>query len=1062
MKKINSLLIIGLLSLASITYAQQVIKGTVSDESGPLPGVSVVEKGTANGAVSDFDGNFSLSVANSDAILVFSYVGFLSQEYSASADLSNIVMIVDSDELDEVVVTGYGAQTKKTLSGSVASISAEELENTVGANLGAGLSGKVAGLFIDASNNAPGENGKTAIRVRGTNTFNNTAALVVVDGIPNRAGGLQNINPNDIESISVLKDASAAIYGARAANGVVLVTTKRGKKGDAKVKISSYYGAQNLTAYPDMLSGAEFMDLINVLNIYKLPPAEWADAYANKGQNYTRPNGELFTPTWTTERIQQTGTDPWAYPDTYWYGEVLKDNAPISRTNLQISGGTDKVTYLASASMLNQAINFKTDLDGFSQYDLRLNLDAEINDNLSIDVGLYTRQEDDERIAGGNYGNVFLQVQRQYPWFNAYWPTGEFGVNGQVNNNLVAAYKRIAGFDKRSTNFIQSNIGLNLKVPGVDGLSVRGMISYDRMSFDRKDFRKNYTLYTWDGVNKDSSGLIPDTYGYETPQLLQERISLIDYSASLNISYEKDFGDHYLKLFGGITREESVQDFTSVLKNGFLTNDLPHLSFGSGEGQLAQGTGYETARLNYYGRVNYNFKEKYLLELLFRYDGSYLFPEENRFGFFPGVSAGWVLSEESFFSDSFDFLDYFKVRASWGQLGNDSVAPFQFLSSYGFSNTSLDSVVQTAHETKVPNENITWETQTSQNIGIDLRALNNRLSFGFELFSSKREDILTIPNKTLPAYSGITPPAQNIGEFENNGYELSLGFNGQTNSGIRYDFSLNYMDSNNKVVFIDEPELADRPWQRETGGVIGRPLLWKSTGIFRSQQEIDNETLDYSEVTSVLKPGDVRIADIDGDGKITQLDKTRVGASPFFDTQFGFNTRLEYKNFDLNMYWNGGTGAYNIADWEFQSATGANVQRQIFDRAWSLTNTNANKPRLLDRGDAWWAQATDIFMVKRDYLRLKNIEIGYNLDESITSLIKVESIRLSLSGTNLFTITNFDYDPETNQSGANVSQVRDVATASASGANVQVAGALNNGETYPSLKTVMAGIQITF
>ena len=1042
-------------------FGQQTIKGTVSDESGLLPGVSVIEKGTNNGVVTDFDGNFTISVNSSDATLVLSYIGFQTKEYSASADLSNIVMIVDSDKLDEVVVTGYGSQTKKTLSGSVASISAEELENTVGANLGAGLSGKVSGLFIDASNNAPGENGKTAIRIRGTNTFNNAAALVVIDGIPNRAGGLQNINPNDIESISVLKDASAAIYGARAANGVVLVTTKRGKKGDAKVKISSYYGVQNLTAYPDMLSGAEFMDLINVLNIYKLPSAEWADAYANKGQNYTRPNGELFTPTWTTERIQQTGTDPWAYPDTYWYGEVLKDDAPISRTNLQISGGTDKVTYLASASMLNQAVNFKTDHDGFSQYDLRLNLDAKINDYLSMDVGLYTRQEDDERIHDGDFQSVFLQTQRQYPWFNAYWPTGELGVNGQVNNNLVATFKRMSGYDKRSTNFLQSNIGLNLKVPGVDGLSVRGLISYDRMSYDRKNFGKNYTLYTWDGVTKDSSGLIPDTYGWETPQLQQDRISLIDYSASLNISYEKDFGDHYLKLFGGITREETVQDYTSVFKKGFLTTELPHLSFGSGEGQLAQGTGYETARLNYYGRVNYNFQEKYLLELLFRYDGSYLFPEENRFGFFPGVSAGWVLSEESFFSDSFDFLDYFKVRASWGQLGNDSVAPFQFLSSYGLSNTSLDSVVQTAYETKVPNENITWETQTSQNIGIDLRALNNRLSLGFELFSNTREDILTIPNKTLPAYSGITPPAQNIGEFENNGYELSLGFNGESNSGLRYEFSLNYMDSNNKVVYIDEPELADRPWQRETGGVVGRPLLWKSAGIFRSQQEIDNATLDYSEVTSVLKPGDVRIVDVDGDGKITQADKTRVGASPFFDTQFGLNTNLRYKNFDFNMFWNGGTGAYNNIDWQFMSATGANMQRQIFDRAWSLSNTNASQPRVLDRGDAWWAQATDIFMVKRDYLRLKNIEIGYNVDESITGLIKAESIRLSLSGTNLITITDFDYDPETNQSGANVSEVRDAATSSMF-PNAVGGGALNNGESYPSQKTVMAGIQITF
>ena len=320
--------------------AQQTIQGSVSDESGPLPGVSVLEKGTNNGVVSDFDGNFTITVSDSNATIVFSYIGFQTQEVSASSDSFNITMISGADELQEVVVTGYGSQRKATLTGSVASIGGAALEKSSSPNLGTALAGKVAGVFIDASNGAPGAD-TPAIRVRGTNTFNNSSALVVIDGIPDRAGGLARINPADIESISVLKDASAAIYGARAANGVILVTTKTGKKGDAKVKLTSNYGWQNFTVLPDMLRGEEYMDLVNLLNVYKLPTNEWQAANAVRGQPFTRPNGEVLNPTYSSDRIQNTaaGTDLWAYPNTDWMSAVTRKNAPTTRQNVQVTGG---------------------------------------------------------------------------------------------------------------------------------------------------------------------------------------------------------------------------------------------------------------------------------------------------------------------------------------------------------------------------------------------------------------------------------------------------------------------------------------------------------------------------------------------------------------------------------------------------------------------------------------------------------------------------------------------------------------------------------------------------
>ena len=1053
MKKLKQLLLFSFIILgASLGYAQQSLSGSVVDGAGPLPGVTIIEKGTNNGTTSDFDGNYTLTTSGQDAVLVFTYIGFLTQEIPVGTSSTiDVQLIEDVQGLEEVVVTGYGTQKKATLTGSIATISGEALVKSASPNLGTALAGKVAGLYIDTGNGAPGAD-NPAIRIRGTNTFNNSSALIVIDGIPNRAGGLGRINPADIESISVLKDASAAIYGARAANGVILVTTKRGKKGDAKVKITSNYGWQNFTTTPDMLRGEEYMDLVNVLNVYKLPVPEWNSANASRGQAFTRPNGEVIQPTYPTDRIQNTalGADPWNYPNTDWMEEVQRRNAPTSRQNIQVTGGNEDVTYLASAGYLRQDVNFKNAPKGFTQYDLRLNLDAKINDFLSLDVGLYSRQEENYQSTNSPAG-VFNDLVRQYPWFPAYWPSGEFGPDIENGNNPAIRVTDEPGYSSNSTNFIQSNIALNLKVPGVEGLLIRGNISYDKMNLDYKRWERPWELYTWDGINQNSSGLTAASRGPGDPSLRNSHTTLTDITATINVEYEKNLGDHYIKLLGGITREESEQSYITAFKRFFLSNDLDQLSFGGQDGQSSAGSAYQIARLNYYGRLNYNFKEKYLLEMVFRYDGSYLFPEDKRYGFFPGGSAGWVLSKEDFFKDNVSFIDYFKLKGSYGKLGNDNVAPFQFLASYGFAATGLGNVYTTAYETKVPNPNITWETQTSQNFGFDLRALNNRLSVGFEVFKNLREDILTLPNKTLPSYSGITPPAQNIGEFQNTGIEITLGYNGETNSGLTYNFSFNVSDSNNKLIFVDEPDFADRPWQRETGGEIGRPLLYSFDGVFRSQSEVDSESLDYSAIAPVLKPGDARVVDYNGDGKITVEDKSRVGGSVFADTQMGFNTALSYKNFDFNMFWNGAAGGFNTYEWSFMSGTLANVQRDVYDRAWSLDNTNAPAPRLADRGDQWYSNQTDYALITRDFIRLKSLELGYNFPENMSSKIGAESIRLSVSGTNLITITDFPFDPEVIQNGVDINNTRNSGGA-----------AVNNGGAYPLLKTITTGIQITF
>ncbi len=1045
------LMFLFVLSLGT-TFSQRTITGQLTDDTGEsLIGVNILVNGTTNGTVTDLDGNYSLEV-NPDDVLSISYTGYATQEVAVgNSDVVNVIMSIAANTLDEIVVTGYGTQRKATLTGSVASIGGTELEKSISPNLGAALAGKVAGLYIDTRSALPGAD-DPAIRVRGTNTFNNSSALVVIDGIPNRAGGLSRINPADIESISVLKDASAAIYGARAANGVILVTTKRGKTGKPKVQLTSNYGVQTFTKTPEMLTGAEYMDLVNLLNVYKLPTEEWGAANAVRGTPFTRPNGEVLNPTYSTERIENTraGNDPWSFPDTDWFDEVSRKNAPMQRHNVQVSGGTDYVSYLASVGYLNQDVNFKNAPDGFKQYDMRLNLDATINEHLKFDLGLYGRQENNRTSTRGE--GVIADLIRQYPWFPAFWPTGEFGPDIENGNNPAIRVTDGPGFNDNDRNYLQSNIGITLNVPGVEGLELRASASYDKFNFDFKQWNRPWTLYTWDGENRNSSGLTAAQRGPGDPSLTQDHTTRTDITATINATYEKDLTEeHYFKVLGGITREETEQSYTRAFKRFFLSNDLDQLSFGGADGQFSAGNGLETARLNYYGRINYSYKLKYLVEGLFRYDGSYLFPEDNRYGFFPGVSLGWVVSQEDFFKGGSGFLDYLKIRGSWGQLGNDNVDPFQFLASYSFSQTSLDNIVTTAFESKVPNPNITWETATSTNFGFDAELLDNRMTIGFDLFRNSRKDILTLPNKTLPVYSGISPPAQNIGDFENRGFEVSLGYRGQADNGLGYNFSLNFSNSDNKLVFVDEPDLADRPWQRETGGEIGRPLLYQFAGVFRSQAEIEAEVLDYSGVTPALKPGDARVVDISGDGKIGPEDRQRTGGSTFADTQFGFNTSLNYRNFDFNMYWAGATGGYNRYEWSFMSGTLANVQRAVAERAWSIDNPDAPFPRLADRGDQWYSGQTDYALQTRDYARLKSLEVGYNFSPDMAGRIGAGDIRLSLTGTNLITITDFPFDPEILQNNATVTNTRN-----SNGA------ALNNGEAYPMLKTIIGGLRITF
>lgn len=1035
--------------LAVSVYAQsRVITGTVTDEANsPLPGVNIIAKGTTTGTTTDLDGKYSLSVP-ADAILSFSYIGFISQEHEVgNRNVIDIQLVADVKSLSEVVVVGYGVQKKVTVSGSVATVKGEDLIKSPTVNLSNSIAGRMPGVIATNRSGEPGYDG-SGIRIRGSNTLGNNDALIVIDGIPARAGGLDRLNPADIESISVLKDASAAIYGARAANGVILITTKRGKSGKPELSYTFNQGWSQPTIIPKLANAAQFAEMVNELNIYELPVSEWQaahEAYKSTGV-YTRPDGTVRRAPYSPEDIQlyRDGSDPWLHPNTNWYDATLKEWSPQVRHNVQLNGGTDNMRYLASLGYQNQDAYYKNSATAYKQFDVRLNLDANINKYLKTTIGVLGRQEN-RQFPTKSAGAIFRMSMRGIPTQPAYWPNGLPGPDIEYGENPVVITTNKTGYDRDTRYYFQSNGTIEAIVPGVEGLKFTGTAAVDKMVRQTKRWETPWYLYTFQGEYEPDGTpkLVAGKRGPAEPNLNQGNEDQLNVMLGLVGTWDRNFNGHQITILAGTNKETVKWAGFNAYRRFFISEAVDQIFAGGDAEKNNGGSAWERARLNYFGRVAYNFKEKYLAEFLWRYDGSYMFPEDTRYGFFPGVMAGWVISEEDFWKNNIKAVDYLKLRGSWGQMGNDQIyyngalQEYQYMSTYGFRSYIINNIeTKTLYETRVPNLGVTWEVANNSNIGIEGSLFANRIHFEFDYFYNRRSNILYPRNASVPQTTGMSLPAENIGKVQNQGFDFLVGYNGNAGD-FKYNISVNGGYAYNKIIFWDEAPGAPE-WQRTTGKPMNSNyLVYLYDGVFKDQADIDATLaqIDYSNVVREVRPGDMKYVDFDGDKKITDKDRVRRTRNNIPRFQGGLNINATYKNFDLTILFQGSTGAEQYIS-TGESGNIGNYLLDVYENRWTIDNPSDKHPRIANRNDQYFSGGNTYWLRNRDYLRLKNLELGYTIPNSLSSKIGMGHARIYVNGLNLFTLAHLKvYDPESDNA---------------------------TGQYYPQARILNAGLSVTF
>ena len=974
-------------------FAQQkTIKGTVVDVTGePLIGVNVAVKGTTIGIITDIDGNYTLEVPSKSTI-VFSYIGYQAQEVPVGNQSTiNVTLKEDAQKLEEVVVVGYGTQKKVTVTGSVASVSGEELKASPTTNLSNGMVGRMPGVIGFQKSDEPGGGG-TTIRVRGTNSLGSNDPLVVIDGIPDRDGGFNRLNPTEIESISVLKDASAAIYGARAANGVILITTKRGKEGKATVTFNASGGFSQPTRLPKMANAFEYATMVNEIN-----PGTWTDE-------------DL--------RLFQDGSDPWGHPDTDWFDTTIKNASPMYRADVGVQGGSEKMKYYVNFAANGEDGIYKNSANRYDQYSLRMNLDINTSKYVSFQLGSIARLEN-TKYPMKSASSIFSGIRRGKPTQNAYWPTGEPGPDLERGDNPAVTSTDIAGFDNQKNYYIQNNLSVNIKIPWIEGLTIRGNGSYDKHFYNRKKFEKPILLYSWDGVNKNSSGLTAAKRYVDNAQLSREHSDATSWMVNGLIDYNRTFGQHNLGVTFGIEAQKKDYDFTSAFRQGFISDTKPELNLGSDVGMKNTGYSWEEARLNYFGRVSYNYLERYLFEFVWRADGSYRFPKNKRYGFFPGASVAWRVSEENWWKENVRFIDYFKLRASISQTGNDALLnsdneydrSIQYLNTYGFTEHGVvfgGEESKRLYAVRTPNPNITWEVGTTYNVGLDFKFLQNRLSVETDAFYHKRTNMLISRNASLSEITGITLPRENIGEMKNRGFDMLVGWNDNIGD-VQYNVSLNATYARNKILFWDETPGAPA-WQVSTGLPVSTSLYYVADGIFHNQAELDSYP--HFDTTTI---GDFRFVDANGNG-ILEKDADRVIVGNYMpDFYYGFSVNLSYKGFDLAANFQGvyGNEILNLERrYLLNMEASSNMMKEPLQRYPYGELNRATRKSSGNNG----ACTSTFHLEDGSYLRLQNLSLGYTFPDRWTRKAGISKLRIYVQGTNLFTWTDYSgYNPEVNK-----------------------------------------------
>ena len=771
------------------------VTGKITDNNGEsLIGVAVVVKGTGQGTITDLEGNYSLPHVPENAVLVFSYIGMKSQEISVKGKKAiDVVLHDDAVGIDEVVVVGYVTRKKGELTGSVSTLNTDDLVKTSNTNLVKSLAGKVPGLIVADRGGYPGDESTTML-IRGKSTLGNNSPLVVIDGVP--SSDLSALAPSDIASLTVLKDGAAAIYGARAANGVIVVTTKRGKAGKATVNFSSMYKLSSFTREPDLMDSWQYATWQN----------EVADIYGTNRQ-------------YTDEDIAnyKAGNDLMNYPNTDWRDLTMRSSSPETRNTLSVSGGSDKVHYFVSADMVDQKGLFESDALSYKNYQVRSNLDVKLNDVVKFGLDLYAKKGK-SKSPGVAKGNIYKSINVNSPTWIGQYSNGLPAYGGENGTNPLVMSSYDSGFDQKVNDEVNVNFtyefNFNKVIPG---LRFKGLTSYNIKNKEEKNFYDTWNVYSY---NQQTDEYMKKTgFNFNSGNFL----SLQEYHSrqtelmnSWQLHYTNNFlEDHTIRAFVAMEMTDGNSNYFQAYKRDLVSAAHPDLFAGSDEGQKSTGASSEWGRLNYFGSLSYDYQHKYLLDLTFRYDGSSNFAEGHRFGAFPGVSAGWVISDEDFMDSTASWLDQLKLRASWARMGNDRVPSFQYMTKYQYGSSSKSATplyyilgeegtkYSAFYNTNVPNPIITWEKADMSNIGLNFVMLKNRLSADLNYFYQKRSDILITRSASVADYTALQLPQENLGKVNNYGFEAQVDWTDKSGD-LTYAVGFNFTNAKNEVKYMDE------------------------------------------------------------------------------------------------------------------------------------------------------------------------------------------------------------------------------------------------------------------
>lgn len=1024
--------------LTLAAQAQSLLRGKVLDESGQgLPGVNILIKGSSQGTVSDTDGGFTLSAVPNNATLVFSFIGYASQEviYAGQTDLT-VTLTLDITALQEIVVVGYGTSTVKELTGSVSSVKGSELMALNPQRIDQALQGQAAGVQISTASASPG--GALNIRIRGLSTNGDNNPLVLVDGVPYSTDGLNALNPADIESINVLKDASAGIYGVRAANGVIIITTKQGKKNDKpSFDFSGYVGVQRTTKQLNLLTGREYAILKN-------------EAFAAGGQPIPFSNVNIGN-----------GTD--------WQDQLF-EQSPIQNYNLNVTGGSEKSTYSIGGSYFNQEGIVGGDKASYSRYNARVNFTTELAPKLTLQNVLLYTHEKRKTLPEGGIGSVLYNTVNASPANTVRQPDGTYTYLEEFSD-IINPFAQMANtFNDTKVNKIVGKQELTYKIN--DNFEVTGRIGYNYANVGSKTF--NPLVYYGNGKAQNTvnnPGLIPDSVtlfsrtvnGVEvtyklprTSNVTESQQTYFNYNAEAFLNYNRVFNDiHSVK---GTLGTSFIEDNSEGLSGTAYTIpynsvDLADISAADGNSWLNSTSSFQNrSRLqSFFLRTEYGYQGKYLVSALIRRDGSSNFGVNNRFGYFPAISAAWVASEESFFGSN--LIEFLKVRASFGVAGNDKIGLFRYRALlngegvYPFNNQLVNGVAIGTFG----NQDLKWETTQQTNIGVDLTLLGGKVDITADYYIKATSDLLFQPDVSavIGAYgAGSNPPFVNGGDVRNSGFEFLVNYRNKIGEDFNFNIGYNLTTIKNEVTALQQGvEFYEFGSFGVGGGTatrmqVGRPMGYffgfKTEGVYQSAEEIAERGV----TQAGAEPGDLRFADLSGDGNINfsdDSDKTILG-SAIPDVIMGLNVGMNFKGFDVSALLYASIGNEILRNYERDQPLANQLAYRI--ERWTGAGSTNEHPRLTTaptRNNV----LSDYFVEDGSFLRIRNLQLGYTLPEAVSKKIGARVFRVYVAANNLATFTRYlGYDPDFSSGSP-------------------LTGGVDQG-VYPQAKTFMAGLNLNF